>query len=212
FERTGPMLFTHRGVTGPAVFALSALAAYEKFGLSLSADNQVSTTAPARLIIDLMPEITTEELDEKLREDLQGKKLLKNILAFYLPHSLVERILKNISESESAQLVTGKNFADQLMEGGKLMTLTAAEVSKEIRLAVGRGIKEFELAVVGRGAGDEFVTAGGVKLEEVNPSTMESKIVPGLYFAGEILDVDGFTGGFNLQASWAAGSLAGESC
>jgi predicted flavoprotein YhiN len=212
FERTGPMLFTHRGVTGPAVFALSALAAYEKFGLSLSADNKVSTSSPARLIIDLLPEITAEELDKKLQEDLHGTKLLKNILGFYLPHSLVERILKNISEEENADQMSGKNFADQLMEGGRLMTLTAAEVSKEIRWAVGRGIKAFELGVVGRGAGDEFVTAGGVKLEEVNPSTMESKLVPGLYFAGEILDVDGFTGGFNLQASWAAGSLAGESC
>jgi predicted flavoprotein YhiN len=65
--------------------------------------------------------------------------------------------------------------------------------------------------VVGRGAGDEFVTAGGVPLNEVNTNTMESKICPGLYFAGEILDIDGFTGGFNLQASWASGRLAGES-
>lgn len=61
-----------------------------------------------------------------------------------------------------------------------------------------------------RGAGDEFVTAGGVSLSEVDPTTMQSKICPGLYFAGEILDVDGFTGGFNLQASWAAGHLVGE--
>ena len=66
------------------------------------------------------------------------------------------------------------------------------------------------LSSVARGAGDEFVTAGGVDLKEVNPSTMESKLCSGLYFAGEILDVDGFTGGFNLQASWATGRLAGQ--
>ena len=64
--------------------------------------------------------------------------------------------------------------------------------------------------VISKGAGDEFVTAGGVNLKEVNPTTMESKLCNGLFFAGEILDIDGFTGGFNLQASWATGSLAGE--
>lgn len=220
FERTGPMLFTHRGVTGPAVFALSALAAYEKFGMSLSVENKVSTDSPARLIIDLLPDISAEDLDEKLRAefDKHGAKLLKNILAFDLPHSLVERTLRNVMEGAATKGVAsseqnmGQKLADQLMVDSKIAKLTAAEVSRELRLAVGRGIKGFELSVVGRGAGDEFVTAGGVKLEEVNPSTMESKLVPGLYFAGEILDVDGFTGGFNLQASWAAGSLAGESC
>lgn len=215
FERIGPMLFTHKGITGPAVFALSALAAYEKF----------AEGNPARLLIDLLPDISEEELDEKLQKEFNqhGTKLLKNILAFDLPHSLVERILMNVAGSdvavgqrkkmgEEGQKSSGGNLAEQLMAGGKIMNLTGAEVSRELRLVVGRGIKAFELAVVGRGAGDEFVTAGGVKLEEVNPSTMESKLVPGLYFAGEILDVDGFTGGFNLQASWAAGSLAGENC
>ena len=67
------------------------------------------------------------------------------------------------------------------------------------------------LHAIGRGAGDEFVTAGGVELSEVDPRTMESTICQGLYFAGEILNIDGFTGGFNLQASWATGRAAGES-
>jgi len=70
-------------------------------------------------------------------------------------------------------------------------------------------LKNIPLNIIDRRAGDEFVTAGGVDLAEVNPSTMESKICPGLYFAGEILNIDGFTGGFNLQASWATGHLAG---
>jgi len=69
----------------------------------------------------------------------------------------------------------------------------------------------FPMRVTGRGAGEEFVTAGGVALDEVNPNTMESKKCPGLFFAGEILDIDAFTGGFNLQGSWATGRLAGES-
>jgi hypothetical protein len=65
--------------------------------------------------------------------------------------------------------------------------------------------------VVGRSAGEEFVTAGGIDSKEINPKTLESKICPGLYFAGEILDVDGFTGGFNLQAAWCTGRLIGDS-
>ena len=70
---------------------------------------------------------------------------------------------------------------------------------------------EIKLTLVTRMKGDEFVTAGGVKLDEINKNTMESKITPNLYFAGEVLDVDGLTGGFNLQSAWATGRLAGLS-
>jgi predicted flavoprotein YhiN len=87
----------------------------------------------------------------------------------------------------------------------------AGDLSKKEITRIVSWLKSVPLTVVGRGAGDEFVTAGGVNLHEVNPATMESKICPGLFFAGEILDVDGFTGGFNLQASWATGRLAGLS-
>jgi hypothetical protein len=87
----------------------------------------------------------------------------------------------------------------------------AAEVGKKDFHRIAEWFKGMPLRVVGRGAGDEFVTAGGIELSEIDPSTMASKLVPGLYFAGEIMDVDGFTGGFNLQASWAAGRLAGRS-
>ncbi len=71
-------------------------------------------------------------------------------------------------------------------------------------------LQQMPLTAISRVAGDEFVTAGGVDTKDVDPKTMESTLVPGLYFAGEILDIDGFTGGFNLQASWATGKLAGE--
>ena len=91
------------------------------------------------------------------------------------------------------------------------ITLLASQVSKKSRKACSTWLKAVPLNVVGRGGGEEFVTAGGVQLSEVNPSTMESKICSGLYFAGEILDVDAFTGGFNLQASWVTGRLAGLS-
>jgi predicted flavoprotein YhiN len=86
-----------------------------------------------------------------------------------------------------------------------------AEVTKEQIVAGVKWLKSMPLNAIGRGAGDEFVTAGGVELSEVDPKTMQSKICPGVYFAGEILNVDGFTGGFNLQASWATGYSAGKS-
>ena len=89
--------------------------------------------------------------------------------------------------------------------------MRVAEISKKDLARAAHWLKHVPLNVTGRGAGDEFITAGGVVLDEVNQSTMESKITPGLYFAGEILDIDGFTGGFNLQASWATGRVAGES-
>ena len=79
---------------------------------------------------------------------------------------------------------------------------------KEIQKAA-EWLKNLPLTIVGRRTGEEFVTAGGIDLTEVDPSTMESKICKGLYFAGEILNIDGYTGGFNLQAAWATGRLAG---
>ena len=84
--------------------------------------------------------------------------------------------------------------------------LSKKEINKTLQF-----LKQLPLTVVGRSPGEEFVTAGGVDLAEVDSKTMQSKIKPGLYFAGEILNIDGFTGGYNLQAAWAAGRLAGES-
>ena len=81
---------------------------------------------------------------------------------------------------------------------------------KDIQKTIER-IKNLPLTLIGRGAGDEFVTAGGVELREVDPRTLESKLAPGVYFAGEVLNIDGFTGGYNLQCAWATGHLAGES-
>ena len=88
--------------------------------------------------------------------------------------------------------------------------LKVSLLQRELRAKIIKLMQHFTVTVIGRGAGDEFVTAGGVELSEVNPSTMESKIVPRLFFAGEILNIDGFTGGFNLQASWSTGRLAGR--
>ncbi len=88
---------------------------------------------------------------------------------------------------------------------------TFAELSKKEFNKILDLLKNCPIHLIGRAAGDEFVTAGGVDTDEVDPRTMESKLCPGLYFAGELLNIDGFTGGFNLQAAWATGHLAGVS-
>jgi len=176
---TGPFLFTHKGVSGPAVFALSSLVAFEKFDQG----------HPLEVSVDLFPEETVEQLRARLVDASQQapKKSTENVLSFIVPKSLATIVVR------------------ELNLGGK----RANECSKADILGIARWLKGIPLHVMGRGAGDEFVTAGGVNLKEVNPKTMESLVCPGLFFAGEILDVDAFTGGFNLTASWATGRCAG---
>ncbi|MBU1038986.1 NAD(P)/FAD-dependent oxidoreductase [Patescibacteria group bacterium] len=177
---TGPFLFTHQGLSGPAVFALSSLTAWENY----------NAQAPLNIKIDFFPEQTREELISKIKTaNLAGaKKNFYNILSLLVSKSLIEVMASQFNWPPNKH---------------------AGEISKKELVVVATWLKGLPLKVIRRGAGDEFVTAGGVNLKEVNPSTMESRLCPGLYFAGEILDVDGFTGGFNLQASWATGRLAG---
>jgi len=180
YQFTGPFLFTHTGVSGPAVFALSSLIAFEKY------DKQ----NPLGILIDVLPDLSLDNLFlelQKLREE-NLKKTFKNTLHNFLPKSLAEKVCENL----------GIDFNKKNVEMSK----------KDLRIVV-EYVKAIPLTVIGRGAGDEFVTAGGVELSEVDPKTMKSKIVPGLYFGGEILNIDGFTGGFNLQASWATGRAVG---
>ena len=180
YQFTGPFLFTHTGVSGPAVFALSSLIAFEKY------DKQ----NPLGILIDVLPDLSLDNLFlelQNLREE-NLKKTFKNTLHNFLPKSLAEKVCENL----------GIDFNKKNVEMSK----------KDLRIVV-EYVKAIPLTVIGRGVGDEFVTAGGVELSEVDPKTMKSKIVPGLYFGGEILNIDGFTGGFNLQASWATGRAVG---
>lgn len=181
WHRAGPLLFTHKGVSGPAIFALSSYATYE----------MISREKPLTLNINFFPEKSDREFSQHFQAmaNTHGKKLLINFLDIFLPKSLCEIIVK-LSETQD---------------------IRAAEMNRELREKIIKYIRNLELKIIGRGTGDEFVTAGGVPLDEVHPNTMESKIRPGLYIAGELLDIDGFTGGFNLQASWATGHLAGKS-
>lgn len=179
---TGPFLFTHKGVSGPAVFALSSLVAFEPY----------DAAHPLDITIDLFPEVPADALYATIRAHITANpaKTLTNVLAMVAPKSL-------------ATICT--------REATLPATRHVSEISKKDLQRAVAWLKAIPLHVVQRGAGDEFVTAGGIPLTEVDPATMESRICPGLYFAGEILDIDGFTGGFNLQASWATGHLAGTS-
>ncbi|MDP3976182.1 MAG: NAD(P)/FAD-dependent oxidoreductase [bacterium] len=178
----GPFVFTHQGISGPAIFALSSLSAYEEF----------SPQRPLTLYIDFFPELRKEELAQRWREltDQHRKKQCLNVVDMFLPRSLSGILLRELAIPPDRSI---------------------AELSKAHQEKILQSLKGFSLSLVGKMAGEEFVTAGGVPLEEVDPRTMASKICPGLSFAGEVLDIDGFTGGYNLQAAWATGRLAGES-
>ncbi len=178
----GPIVCTHSGLSGPAVFALSAQLAFEKY----------TEVSPLALQIDWVPDEPEQAVRHHLDTACQShpKKLLVKLMQRWVPKSM------------AAQLLQASGIADQI----KL-----AEVSKPLRTKIVAQLKRSLVQIVGRSAGSEFVTAGGVETAEIDPSTMQSRITPGLFFAGEIMNVDGVTGGFNLQASWAAGRLAGES-
>jgi predicted Rossmann fold flavoprotein len=169
----GDFLFTHFGVSGPAVFAFAANIPFIKIDKTNS------------LKISLNFGFSVGELNQLI--DLNGKKTILNVLSIKLPERLSRTILEGLGINSNTK---------------------AAEISKENR----RKLCSINLNLVNRRPGDEFVTAGGVELSEVNPKTMESRLTPSLFFAGELLNVDGYTGGFNLQASWATGRLAGTCC
>jgi len=181
YTYTGPFLFTHTGISGPAVFALSSLVAFEEY----------NPKNPLEIKIDFLPDTSVQELFEKLKYLIQEnpKKSFKNIVHQFVPESFAEFMCAELSI---------------------LSTKKSAEINKSELQKTVEWLKRMPLHAIGRAAGDEFVTAGGIELSEVNPQTMESKICPGLYFAGEILNIDGFTGGFNLQASWSTGYVAGK--
>ena len=181
YDGFGEMLFTHFGVSGPLI--LSASSYYVK-----KYDNM-----PVRLCIDLKPALTIEQLDKRLVRDFEESRnrQFKNALDGLLPAKLIPVIveLSGIAPEKKINEVTKQ-------ERGRLTEL----------------LKGLELTVTGtRGFAEAIITQGGVNVKEVNPSTMESKLVQGLYFAGEVLDLDAVTGGFNLQIAWSTGHLAGIS-
>jgi len=178
----GEMLFTHFGVSGPMILYLSKLAVD-----ALRAGQKVE------LSIDLKPALDHKTLDARLlREfDAQGKKHFQNLLKALLPSKLIPVCID----------LTG-------IPAHKV----AHQVTAEERARLLKWLKDFRLEVIDhRGFEEAIVTAGGVALDEIDPRTMESRLVKGLYFAGEVLDIDANTGGFNLQAAFSTGWVAGRS-
>ena len=180
-RRRGSLLFTHFGLSGPAAMDVSWAVARHGAPRTLC------------LICDFLPPKSSEELAAEINRELQhsGKQRL---------HAIVSRRVP-------------KRLADTILElNGIPLNRRAAEVTRRERLAVARQLKQTSIPLLDTlGFKKAEVTAGGVALDEVHSSTMQSKIVPGLYFAGEILDLDGPIGGFNFQAAFSTGWLAGLS-
>ncbi|QQR55672.1 NAD(P)/FAD-dependent oxidoreductase [Candidatus Peregrinibacteria bacterium] len=151
-----------------------------------------SEKEPLLLLLDFCPDTKANVLEEELTKELKEnpKKQFNNLLARFVPRSLALKLCEALALPEEK---------------------ISAELSKKDFHRTLELLKNCPIQLIGRAAGEEFVTAGGVDTDEVDPRSMESKICPDLYFAGEILNVDGFTGGFNLQAAWATGHLAGVS-
>jgi predicted Rossmann fold flavoprotein len=180
-ERFGEMLFTHFGVSGPIVMDLS-----KNIGTLLK-------RGPVKLILDLKPALDFKKLDKRIQRDLEKFKgrMFKNSLKGLLPLSMIPVIIR-LSGIESEKQV------DYL--------------SREERIKLVHLLKELELSPTELlGFKWSVVTSGGIALKEVDPNTMCSKKIKNLYFAGEILDLDGPSGGYNLQECWSSGYLAGES-
>ncbi len=177
----GEMLFTHFGLSGPVI---------------LSATSQVGPRlekGPLSFHIDLKPALTPEQLDQRIRRDFQEQmnRQFKNSLGNLLPARLIPVMV------ELSGIPPEKKIHD---------------VSKEERRGLVSLLKDLTVTAVSlRGWGEAIITKGGVSVREINPATMESKKIKGLYFAGEVLDLDAVTGGFNLQIAWSTACLAGSS-
>jgi predicted Rossmann fold flavoprotein len=181
-EQTGPVLVTHWGLSGPAVLKLSA------WGARLLHDSRYQATLQINWLAQSNPEKVRQQL-LAIRSQLARRQVATNCPVL-LPRRLWERLVAaaGISETTRWTELSNKGLNRLLQE------LTQAEYQ-----ITGKGVFK-----------EEFVTCGGVSLKEVNFKTMESRICPGLYLAGEILDIDGVTGGFNFQSAWTTGWIAGQ--
>ena len=185
YKDFGEMLFTHFGVSGPIVLSASSYLVKAKDIEQILKKNKV------KLEIDLKPALSEEKLDARILRDFeeQKNKQFKNSLDKLLPQKLIPVIIErtNINENKKVN-----------------------EVTKQERQKLVNELKHFKININGtRPIEEAIITSGGISVKEINPKTMESKLVNGLYFAGEIIDVDCLTGGYNLQVAWSTGYTAG---
>jgi predicted Rossmann fold flavoprotein len=180
-DEFGEMMFTHFGVTGPIILSLSRQAA------ACLAEG----TALLELELDLKPALTPEQLMARLQRDFNKyqRKSLKNGLVDLLPHKLIAPVL------DYAFLDPDK---------------PVHQITVEERQRLAETMKHLALTITGtRPLTEAIVTAGGISVKEIEPRSMASKLIKGLYLAGEVVDVDAFTGGYNLQAAFSMGAAAG---
>ncbi len=181
YEEFGEMMFTHFGVTGPLILTAS------------SRIQKQLKKGELRLVIDLKPALSEEQLDKRVLRDFEEakNKQFRNALGGLFPAKLIPVMV------ERSQIPPEKRVN---------------EISREERRKLIYEIKNFELTITGlRDYNEAIITKGGVHVKEIHPSTMESRLVSGLYFAGEVLDLDAVTGGFNLQIAWSTAYAAGSS-
>lgn len=186
YEDFGEMLFTHFGVSGPTILSSSAhLVRYKNIEELLKSKKII-------LKIDFKPALTYEKLDERILRDFIDlkNKQFKNSLDRLLPQKLIPIIIQK----------SNINSDKKVNEINKIERKNLVEILKNFEITISK-FRPIEEAIV---------TSGGINIKEINPKTMESKIVPGLYFAGEIIDVDSYTGGFNLQIAYSTGYTAGK--
>lgn len=176
----GEMLFTHYGVSGPLILTASSYLAEEL------------KKSPLTLEIDLKPALSIEQLDKRILRDFEDNqnKQFKNILGGLLPAKIIPVIIKRSNIAPDKKI---------------------NEIDKQERKNLVLAIKKFTVTLKRlRDYNEAIITKGGVSVKEINPATMESKKVKGLYFVGEVLDIDAITGGFNLQLAWSTAYAAGN--
>ncbi|NLI91732.1 MAG: NAD(P)/FAD-dependent oxidoreductase [Peptococcaceae bacterium] len=180
-EEFGEMLFTHFGISGPIILTLSRIASH-----ALSLQQKVE------IRINLKPALTFEQLDLRIQRDFAKyqNKQLKNALDDLLPKSMIP-VMVHLSQIDPEKIIN--------------------QVSKEERKRLCRLLQELQLHITATlGMGVAIVTSGGIDVKQINPATMESRLIKGLFLAGEVIDIDGVTGGYNLQAAFSTGFKAGK--
>lgn len=181
YKDFGEMLFTHFGISGPTLISAS----------SYAVERIIDDKKKLRIVIDLKPALDNEKLDARLLRDFENakNKQLKNVLPKLLPLKLIPEVLRQ---------------AD-LKEDIKICNITRKE-----RLKLLYALKNLSYTIDGvRGFEEAIITKGGVDVSDINPKTMESRLITSLYFVGEVLDIDALTGGYNLQVAWSTGYVAG---
>ena len=185
YEDFGEMIFTHFGISGPTILSGSAhLVRYKEID-NLMKEQKI------KLQIDLKPALTEEQLDERILRDFKEfkNKQFNHALDKLLAQKMITTVIENTEINEEKRV---------------------NEITKEERRNLVKVLKKFELTIKDfRPVEEAIITSGGINIKEINPKTMESKLVKGLYFAGEIIDVDSYTGGFNLQIAYSTGYTAG---